>query len=174
MANRKDLIQEQNRIRELYNQQRVAMEKAGASVDQLGQLKSMFNNKMNELESSMGDDLMKLNRGNSMSISGGTTSGVGLDQSKLPDASAIVGQGKQSMFKRLGKKVAGVVPVIGALGSAAMSEDASAAIPLLGDAEGVGMSAEDENQMLNEYNAKRSYDKSQAKQDALRAISNKK
>ena len=168
-GNRKSLMQEQNRIREAYNQQRVAMEKAGASVDQMSKLKSMFNNKMQELESSMGDDLMSLNKGNVLPISGGTVSGVEVDQSKLPDASKMMGQGKQGMFKRIGRKVAGVVPVVGALASAAMSEDASAAVPFLGDAEGVGMSAQDENAMLNEYDARRDYDNSQASKDARKA-----
>ena len=75
--------------------------------------------------------------------------------------------------KAAGKKLLGALPLVGALASAAMSEDASAAIPLLGDAEGVGMSAQDENAMLNEYNARRDYDMSQARQDALKAIRRK-
>ena len=75
--------------------------------------------------------------------------------------------------KAAGKKLLGAIPVVGALASAAMSEDASAAVPFLGDAEGVGMSAQDENTMLNEYNARRDYDMSQARQDALKAISRK-
>lgn len=75
--------------------------------------------------------------------------------------------------KAAGKKLLGAIPVVGALASAAMSEDASAAVPFLGDAEGVGISAQDENAMLNEYNARRDYDMSQARQDALKAISRK-
>ena len=72
--------------------------------------------------------------------------------------------------KGLGKKLLGAIPIVGALASAAMSEDASAAIPLLDEAESVGMSAADENQMLNDYNARRNYDKSQARKDALEAL----
>ena len=75
--------------------------------------------------------------------------------------------------KAAGKKLLGAIPVVGALASAAMSEDASAAIPLLDEADSVGMSAQEENAMLNEYNARRDYDMSQARQDALKAISRK-
>jgi hypothetical protein len=68
-----------------------------------------------------------------------------------------------------GKKALKSVPVLGGLAAASMSEDASAAIPFLGDAENAGMSAEDENAMLNEYNARRDYDNSQASKDARKA-----
>lgn len=40
--------------------------------------------------------------------------------------------------KSIGKKIAGAVPLIGGLASAAMSGDASAAIPILGDADELG------------------------------------
>ena len=62
------------------------------------------------------------------------------------------------------------IPVVGALGALMGAEDASAAIPGLDTADSAGMSAEAENQMLAEYNAKKNYQNSQAKQDKMKAL----
>ena len=62
------------------------------------------------------------------------------------------------------------VPILGALASLATAEDASAAIPLLDTAEGVGMSPEDENQFLTETQGRMDYQDSPAKRDRLAAL----
>ncbi len=61
------------------------------------------------------------------------------------------------------------VPLIGGVAAAALggAEDASAAIPVLDSADSVGMSSQDENQMISEIKAKNNYEKSQARKDAL-------
>jgi hypothetical protein len=153
------------------------MEKAGANVDQLGQLKQMFNSKMSQLDNEFGDSLNKLNRGEKLAISGGTTAGIDIDQSKLPDASMQKNLGKSGMFKRLGKKVAGVIPLAGAAyglasGDPAMAaEEAAADVPVLGQAyealksEDAG-NRNEEREMLSERNAMDSYRNSQAYRDA--------
>lgn len=69
-------------------------------------------------------------------------------------------------IKALSKGVKGI-PVIGALASLAMAEDASAAVPVLDSAESAGMSPEAENQMMAEIQARKDYGKSQARMDAL-------
>lgn len=61
-------------------------------------------------------------------------------------------------------------PLIGGLVAAAASGDASAAIPVLGDADSVGMSPEQENMFIKEIEAKNNYMKSQAHKDRLEAL----
>lgn len=61
-------------------------------------------------------------------------------------------------------------PLIGGLVAAAASGDASAAIPILGDADSVGVSPEQENMFIAEQKAKGNYLKSQAHQDKLEAL----
>jgi hypothetical protein len=149
------------------------MENSGASVDQLSRLKKMFNEKVASLEQQYGDTLSKLNRGENVKVAGGTSSGVELSQSKLPDMAKKVGLGKESLLKRLGKKVAGVIPLAGTAyglmsGDPAMAtEQAAGDIPILGQAyeaikpEMAG-NVEEEDMMLAEIEARKRYAKSPA------------
>lgn len=61
-------------------------------------------------------------------------------------------------------------PLIGGVLGAIASGDASAAIPVLGDVEGAGMSPEDEAMFIAEQEAKSNYMKSQAHRDRLNAL----
>lgn len=65
------------------------------------------------------------------------------------------------------RQVAAGLPLVGGAAAAAMSGDAMAAVPVLGEAGEVGESSDSEKQMLNEYDAKANYNKSQARKDAL-------
>jgi hypothetical protein len=104
------------------------MENSGASVDQLSRLKKMFNDKVTSLEQQYGDTLSKLNRGENVKVAGGTSSGMELNQSKLPDMAKKVGLGKESLLKRLGKgKGALIAGVLGAGASALLPENSYAA-----------------------------------------------
>jgi hypothetical protein len=71
------------------------------------------------------------------------------------------------------KQVVGAAPLIGGGIAAAVSGDARAAVPFLGDSEDVGMSGADERAMLNEHDARVNYDKSAARADALRKLTGK-
>ena len=63
------------------------------------------------------------------------------------------------------------IPLVGGLASLAMNpEDASAAIPGLDQADSVGMSAQDENIMLAETDARMNYGESQASKDRKAAL----
>ena len=64
------------------------------------------------------------------------------------------------------------VPLIGGIAAAALggAEDASAAIPILDSADSVGMSPEQENQLIRERQAQTDYQNSQAKKDRLAAL----
>lgn len=80
---------------------------------------------------------------------------------------------KQTLQNLGGGKFKSLIPGIGtALGAYAAldSGDAMAAIPGLDQAENVGMSGEDERQMLAEHNARVNYDKSPAHFDKLKAM----
>lgn len=68
------------------------------------------------------------------------------------------------------KQVAGALPLVGGVAAAAMSGDASAAVPLLDEAEDVGMSASEEIQMLNDHDARVNYDNSPAHKARLQAL----
>jgi len=68
-----------------------------------------------------------------------------------------IGKGAKTGLKML--------PIVGAVGSALMSGEASAGVPLLGDAESVGMSPEGENQMMAEIQGRKDYEQSQAARD---------
>jgi hypothetical protein len=128
MADRRELQAEKNRVLELYNAQKVKMEKAGSSIEQLSRLNQLKNNKIEQLEEQYGDALNKLNKGKNVTVSGGTTSGMELNQSKLPDVSKQKGLGKESIFKRLkGGKGALVAGLLGAGASALLPEDSYAA-----------------------------------------------
>lgn len=71
-----------------------------------------------------------------------------------------------------GNKIRGLgLPIVGGLAAAGLSGDAMAAIPVLGEAEDVGMSSQEEKEMLNERDSLVNYANSQAKQDRLNALS---
>ncbi len=173
MADRRELQAQKSKLAEMYNDQRVKMEKAGASVDQMSRLKKMFNDKVKQLDTEYGDTLSKLNLGQDVKVSGGTTTGMELNQSKLPDVSKQKGLGKESLLKRLGKKVAGIIPLAGtayglASGDPAMAaEEAAGDIPFLGQTyeaikpESAG-DPEQERMMLAEIKARKAYEKSPA------------
>lgn len=71
--------------------------------------------------------------------------------------------------KALGKKVLGAVPVLGGLASAAMSGDASAAVPLLGEADNLGPAAGTLDHRI-EMGQLTDEDKAQLRMQALRNI----
>jgi|688.fasta_scaffold445274_3 hypothetical protein len=204
MSDRRELQAQKNKLAEMYQTQRVKMENAGASVDQLSRLKKMFNDKVANLEQQYGDTLSKLNRGENVRISGGSSSGVELNQSKLPDMSKKVGLGKESLLKRLGKK-AGIIPLAGTAyglmsGDPAMAAEqaASDVVDLAGPAAArlgagaaagpIGLaalaaqqalspseagSAEEENMMLAEIEARKRYAKSAAFSDLRKKLRKK-
>jgi hypothetical protein len=176
MSDRRELQAQKNKLAEMYQTQRVKMENAGASIDQLSRLKKMFNDRVSQLDAEQGDMLNKLNRGKDVRVSGGTSSGLELNQSKLPDMAKQVGLGKESLLKRLGKKALGVIPLAGAAyglasGNPAMAaEEAAGDIPLLGQVyeaikpEMAG-DPEEEKMMLAEAKARKAYEKSPAFSD---------
>lgn len=65
------------------------------------------------------------------------------------------------------------LPILGAAGAMLLSEDASAGVPLLSEADSVGESPEEERQMLAEIEAQKSYDKSPARMNKLKALLNR-
>lgn len=84
---------------------------------------------------------------------------------KLQQIGQKVGKGMKSGMK--------MIPVIGGIASLAMNpDDASASVPILDQADSVGMSPEEENQMLAETDARLNYEKSQAARDRLAALRN--
>ena len=180
MADRRELQAEKNRIVTQHNTQKVKMEKAGASIEQLSRLNKLKNDRISQLEEQYGDDLNKLNKGKTVTVSGGTLSGTEIDQTGLPDMAKQKGLGKEGIFKKLGKKVAGVIPLAGtaygfASGDPAMAaEEAAGDIPVLGQAyeaikpEMAG-NPEEERMMLAEDKARKAYSQSPAAVDAKEA-----
>lgn len=77
---------------------------------------------------------------------------------------------KARVFSKAASKGLKSIPVLGSLAALATAEDASAAIPLLDTADSVGMSPEDENQLIAETQGRMDYQDSQAKQDRLAAL----
>lgn len=78
-----------------------------------------------------------------------------------------------SMAKKIGKgatKGLKALPIVGGLASALVSGDASAAIPILGDSEGLGESPEAEAQMIAEAKAMENYNRSPARRDRLKKL----
>lgn len=76
-------------------------------------------------------------------------------------------------LKMISKKMGSglkAIPVVGAAAALMGSEDASAAIPGLDTADSAGMSADAENQMLAEYDARKNYNNSQASMDRMEAL----
>jgi hypothetical protein len=147
MADRRDLQEELNKLNQLYQDYDLKMRKSGADDIQRQKLRDMMNAKKEKLITERGDDLQKLNIGKSINL------------------------GKTG--KLIGKKVLGAVPLIGGIASALESGDASAAIPLLDEAESAGMSAEDEDMMLAEIQAKKNYANSPARMTKLKSLMKK-
>jgi len=176
MADRRDLQEEINRINELYQEYDRQLSKAGASIEQRQQLRDTMNAKKKELLASMGDDLQKINLKGTANVGQGTitrgavdTIGEGMDISKVPR----IGK-KAAILKSVGKKLLGAVPLVGGIAQAIDSGDASAAVPGLDEAEDVGMSAADENQMLSEIQARKDYANSPARMAKLKMLMGKK
>ena len=90
-------------------------------------------------------------------------SGDTLDYSKLRKQ-------MQDMGKRAGRSGLRAFPLIGGLMAAAQSGDASAAVPILGDAESAGMSSAEEDIFIAEQEALGNYAKSQAYRDRMAAL----
>lgn len=180
MKDRRQLQDELNRINELYQQYDLELRKSGGSDAQRQQMRDALNAKKAKLTAEMGDDLQNLNLGKDVKVSGGTLSGTEVDQSGLPDMSKQKGLGKEGIFKKLGKKVAGVIPLAGAAyglasGDPAMAaEEAAGDIPVIGQAyeaikpESAG-NAEEERMMLAEDKARKAYSQSPAAVDAKEA-----
>ena len=63
-----------------------------------------------------------------------------------------------------------MLPIVGALGGLLGAENASAAVPILDSADSAGMSAEDENTMMAEIQAKKDYSNSPAAADRIAAL----
>lgn len=157
MADRRKLQEELNRINELYHQTDLEMNKVGGNIQQRQQLRDLLNKKKESLMAEMGDDLHKLNVGGSMKI-------------------ASDSPGFPALAKKMGKKVAVGVPLLGTAyglmsGDPAMaSEEAAGDIPVIGQAyEAIKPSdsgnPEEERQMLSDRNTQGNYAKSQAYRD---------
>lgn len=155
MSDRRDLQAEMNRINQLYQEYDLQLQKSGASMEQRNQLRSLMNDKKNQLVSEMGDSVQKLNIGMPVKVKDGTITKAGKDL--LGEGLDAASVRKTGILKSVGKKLLGAVPVVGALASAIGAEDASAAIPGLDQAENVGMSAMDEDMMLAEDQARKNY-----------------
>lgn len=180
MKDRKALQDELNRINELYQQYDLELRKSGGSDAQRQQMRDALNAKKAKVMEAMGDDLQKLNLGKNIKVPGATTSGVEINQAALPDVSQQVNLGKEGMFKKLGKKVAGVIPLAGtayglASGDPAMAaEEAAGDIPFVGQAyeaikpETAG-NVEEEKMMLAEDKARKAYAQSPAAAGAKEA-----
>jgi hypothetical protein len=184
MKDRRALQEELNRLNELYQQKDLELRKSGGTIEQRQRMRDMVNAKKNRLISELGDDLQRLDIGEGVDVGKATMLGSEVDQSKLPDVSQQRGLGKQGLFKRLGKKVAGVIPFAGAAyglasGDPAMAaEEAAGDLPILGQAyealkpETAG-NEEEERMMLAEDKARKDYANSpaaKAKQDALKKL----
>jgi hypothetical protein len=172
MKDRRALQDELNRVNQLYQDKDLEMRKIGASDMDRQRMRDMLNAKKERLMAEMGDDLQKLNTGAGISVGKGTVSGPSemLDQSSLPDASKTAGLGK---FKRLGQKVAGIVPFAGVAAAALQGNPAMAADELMEDAAGplaalkpdVAGNRKEERTMLAERKALKNYENSPAYRD---------
>lgn len=135
---RKDLQSELNRLNEGYQKTKLDMEKLGATPAQMRQLANTRKMLEENLQKIYADDLTKLNQGQSIPTKGGTVSNaaMALDQSKVKDLAKTPLVGKESMFKKLTKKLGGKLggagkAVAGLMAGAAAldSGDVMAAIP---------------------------------------------
>jgi len=98
-----------------------------------------------------------------------------LKPKRLPTEEVLDYKELKEQFKKMNKglkKGLRSVPVLGSLAALATAEDASAAVPILGEAEAAGMSPEAENMMIAESDAMKAYDQSQARRDRLAALAN--
>jgi hypothetical protein len=71
------------------------------------------------------------------------------------------------------RQIAGALPLIGGIAAASMSGDASAAVPLLDEADDIGESKDDEAMLMGESKGFNNYQKSpaaQARRDALKKL----
>jgi hypothetical protein len=163
VSDRRKLQEELNRINELYHQKDLEMSKAGASINQRQMMRDMLNKKKDQIMAEMGDDLQKLNVGGSMKIAGETSPNF------------------PTLAKKMGKKVAGVVPLLGTAyglmsGDPAMAaEEAAGDIPFIGQAyEAIKPSEpgnpEEERMMLAEDKARKAYKESPARMAKLQAM----
>lgn len=89
---------------------------------------------------------------------------------KLREGSYGMGALKSMMKSGTFKQMVGAVPVVGGAAAALMSGDASAAVPLLDEANDVGESREEEASLMGESQGFNNYNKSQARMDALKKI----
>lgn len=92
---------------------------------------------------------------------------------EIPDLrEGSFGKGALKSFLKSGtfRQAAGALPLVGGLAAAGMSEDASAAVPILGEAGPVGESVSDEFRELAEDKARKDYNKSPAKMDKLKKL----
>jgi hypothetical protein len=171
MSDRRDLQQELNKINQLYQEYDLQLSKAGASMEQRNQLRSMMNQKKEELIAQRGDSLQNMNIGKSIKVKDGTITkagkdilGEGMDLANMPRV------GKSSaVLRSVGKKLMGGIPVLAGVASAFDSGDAAAAIPGL-DQESVGMSPEAEDMMLAEIQAKKNYANSPGRMAKLQSL----
>ena len=92
------------------------------------------------------------------------------DAAKRGDASMMNKLKKIASKMKTGAKAIPGVGALAAIAGLAGAEDASAAIPILDSADSVGMSPQDENQMIAETQAKINYGNSPAAQDRLLAL----
>jgi hypothetical protein len=120
MSDRRDLQEELNRINELYHEKDLELRKVGGSDMQRQQMRDMLNEKKSRLIAEMGDDLQKLNVGESMKIAGAAP----------------------SPFSGLKKKLLGAVPFAGAAYGLASGDPAMAAEQAMGDIPVIGQGLE--------------------------------
>lgn len=172
MKDRRALQDELNRVNQLYQDKDLEMRKIGASDMDRQRMRDMLNAKKERLMAEMGDDLQKLNTGAGVAVGKGTISGPAdmLDQSTLPDAAKTTGLGK---FKRLGQKVAGIVPFAGVATAALKGDPAMAADEAVEDLAGPlaafkpesAGNRKEEQGMLNDRKALKNYQESPAYRD---------
>jgi len=198
MSDRRKLQEEINKLNELYQDYDLQLSKAGADIQQRQKLRDLMNSKKDALIAQYGDDLQKLNKGMSATISGGTISKAAKD---------VAGEGfdaakKVGILKAIGKKAAGIIPFAGAGMAALQGDPAMAAEEALKDSAdtmapallskigasaiapqvGIGLAAadallpevagnqEEEKMMLAERAAQESYKKSPARMAKLQAM----
>lgn len=116
-----------NQLADKFKQTKTAMEKAGATEEQIQRLYDTRKDHETKIKGA-GDDLAKLNRGEKIPMKGATTLGE-LPQKGLPDMSKQVGLGKENMWRKGLSKIGkgGVAGLALALGSSMLPEDSYAA-----------------------------------------------
>src|SRR5690606_25336843 len=104
MSDRRKLQEELNRINEMYQQYDLDLRKKGASIEQRQQLRDLMNAKKKQLTEELGDDLIKLNAG----------------------IEKVIPKEVKPAKKAL-KKIAGIIPLMGAATAALSGDPAMAA-----------------------------------------------